>query len=331
MTITDPILTVNNATLTSNGTGLWMVTQQALVSRDSDYSNNATWGLRPFGTSRVEYCTINSNAVGGLWLNQSGLSDLTVSRLTLANNTQYGVYAEASGLAFDSSNIGDWAISGSQIGVAAILSDVSFQNVTMSGGSTAAVQLSQSTVNAINTTFSASGFGLAVDTSSVDLTSCTFSGNSVGLYANQNSLLSVTNSTFSGNSLWGASVTPSGIGGETNTFSGCASYGNAGGMTLINASDGDVLLRDATVIRDNTAAGLHFENCILTVNDQAGGANWSTLRNLYGISCNQSTLAISDVTVVDCTSYGIRCQDSTVILAGCSVTGEFGVYAETIP
>ncbi|MDP6060078.1 MAG: right-handed parallel beta-helix repeat-containing protein, partial [Pirellulaceae bacterium] len=175
---------------------------------------------------------------------------------------------------------------------------------------------------------SGSGYGLAVDTSNAALTSCTFSGNSVGLYASQNSLLTVTNSNLTANTLWGASVTPTGNSGETNTFSGCTLYSNAGGLTLISATDGDVLLRDATVIRDNTAAGLHFENCNQAVNDQASGANWSSLRNLYGISSNLSTLAISNVTLSDSTSYGIRCEDSTVSMAACTLTGEFGVYAD---
>lgn len=82
------------------------------------------------------------------------------------------------------------------------------------------------------------------------------------------------------------------------------------------------------MIRDNTTTGLHFENCDLAVKDQAGGANWSTLRNLYGISSHQSTLALSQIVVQDSTSYGVRCQDSTVSLSGCTVTGSYGVFAD---
>lgn len=322
-------LKISGSSFLSNAFGIRFVTGQTFAMRASDLSQNSSWGIVLVAGGHVEDCTISNNGTGGVWLKNSSGADRTIKDLTIANNTQYGVYAENSDLALDNTNIGDWAISGGQVVVAAVASDVTFENLTMSGGSTAAVQVTRGNLKAANATFSGSGYGLAVDDSNVWLANCTFVANSVGLYATGNDSLSVSDSIFTANTLWGASVAPSGNAGETATFSACTIHNNAGGLSLSGAANGDVLLRDATVIRDNTAAGLHFENCNLTVNDQAGGANWSTVRNLYGISSNQSTLALSQLTVQDSTSYGVRCQSSTVSLSGCRVTGPYGVYTDT--
>jgi hypothetical protein len=276
----------------------------------------------------IDNCSIHDTTTAALWLDGMDMTDLQVTSLSLGDSDNYGLYVNAGDFSFDSSNIGTWLCTSAAIQIAGVNSTFAFDNVTITSGTTAGVQLSGGTLTATDTTFSGSGYGLAVDTSNVALTDCTFSGNSVGLFATRNSLLTVTDSDFTGNTLWGASVTPSGNAGETNTFNGCTIYNNAGGLTMVSADDGEVLLRNATVIRDNSATGLHFESCNLTVNDQAAGANWSSLRNLYGISCDQSTLVLTNVTLADSTSYAIRCEDSTVSLNACSVTGQFGIYAD---
>ena len=291
--------------------------------------DNTIFGINAVSSNLIlENCSIHDTTTAALWLVGMDMADLQVTNLSLGNNANYGLYVNAGNFSFDASNISTWLCTSAAIQIAGINSTLTFDNVTVTGGSTAAVQLSGGTMTASDSTFSGSGYGLAVDTSTVNLTGCEFSGNSVGLFANQNNWMTVTNSTFTGNTLWGASVTPTGNSGETNSFNGCTLSNNAGGMTWISASDGDVLLRDATVIRDNSAAGLHFQSCNLAVNDQAGGANWSSLRNLYGISCQQSTLALTDITLANSTSYAIRCEDSSVSLSACSVTGQFGIYAD---
>ena len=276
----------------------------------------------------LDNCSVHDTTAAGMWLNNVTDSDLQVTNLTLTGNGLYGVYADSCILTFNSANIADWAISGGQTAIGAVGSDLTFDNVTISGGTTAGVQLSQGTMTATNSTFSGSGYGLSVADASVTLTSCTLSGNTTGLYANQNTSLQVTNSTFTGSTQWGASVTPKTLGGLSVIFDACTFHTNAGGLCLVNATDGQVSLQSGTLIRDNTNSGLHFENGDLTVNDQAGGAAWRTLRNGYGISSTGSTLTLSNVSIEEGGLYGVHCENSSVSLANCTVTGVGGVYAD---
>jgi len=312
----------------SQANGLLVDNSVAITIKDCEI-DTTIHGL--YGTSStliLNNCDVHDTTTAGLWLTGVADADLQVTNLTLTNNGTYGVYVNSCDLNFTAANIGDWTMTGSQSTIGGVSSTLTFDNVTIAGGATAGVQLAQGIISATNTTFSGNGYGLAVDESNVTLTTCTFSGNTVGLYATHNGLVSVTNSTFTGNSLWGASVTPSGNAGETATFDNCTFHTNAGGLALANATDGDVLLRGATTIRDNTAAGLHYENCTLTVDDQAGGANWISQRNHYGLSCHQSDVAFSDLVIQDSLSYGIMCEDSSVAVSGCTLTGPSGIYAD---
>jgi hypothetical protein len=407
-------LDIRGSTLSNNNHAVRVASPQALTATSSEFSNN-DWGLRLAGSLDLLSCNFNANTTGGLWLQDITDADVQVNNLEVTGNTQYGVYAEDSQLTFDPSNIHHWAISGSQHAFAGVGSDLTFNSVTISGGTTAGVYVWQGNLTATNATFSGNGFGLAVDDSNATLTGCSLSGNTVGLYAdqhatanvtstsitnntsygissnnstltlsgltlnggstagvyasggnltisnstlsgsgygiwaitaeavvidtctlsgnkaglyaNQNTSVLVSDSTFTGNTQWGATIYPKASAGLSVIFDACTFHSNAGGLTVANAVDGQISLRSGTLIRDNTAAGLHFDNCTMTVNDQAGGANWRTLRNKYGISSNDSTLTLSNVRVEDNSSYGVFCQDSAVSLVGCTVTGAYGIYA----
>jgi len=310
----------------ANGLDLDTCDDVTIRNLEIDHTLHGIRGLD--STVILEDCTIHDTTTAGLWLVGIDDSDLQITNLDLTDTGTYGLYVDTGDFTFNATNIQEWNISGSGIAIAGVDSEFTFQSVTVFSGTTAGVQLHQGILNATQTTFSGSGYGLAIEDCQAALVSCVFSGNTVGLYANQNSLLSVTSSTFSGSTLWGASITPSGTPGETATFHGCTFSANAGGITLVNGTDGDLLLRGGTAIEDNSAAGLHFENCNLAINDQAGGANWSTLRNQYGVSSSQSTLALTDVSITDCTSYGLFCVDSSVSLTRCTLTGSYGVYAD---
>jgi hypothetical protein len=305
-----------------------MVTAQAFTATSTWFRNNG-WGLRLQGSVDLLDCTVNDNTTGGVWLYDITDADLQVTNLTLTGNGTYGLYADTCDLSFDASNISEWTISGSQSKIAGVSSTFAFDSVTISGGTTSGVHLVQGNLTATDTTFSGSNYGLAVEDSNVTLTSCTLSGNTTGLYANQNTSVIVSNSTFTGNTQWGASITPKTSGGLSVIFDACTFHSNAGALALVNAVDGQVSLRSGTLIRDNTNSALHFENCNLTVNDQAGGTAWRTLRNGYGISSTGSTLTLSNVSVEESSLYGVWCEDSSVSLANCTVTSVGGVYADS--
>lgn len=218
-----------------------LVENSAAVTIESAEIDSTIHGLLGISSSIIlQDCVIRDATTAGLWLNQIDDADLQVNNLTLKDNGTYGLYADTCVLTFSPANFNNWAITGSEIAIAATDSNLTFESVTISGGAVAGAQLNQSILTANQATFSGNGYGLASDASNVVLTNCTFSGNVVGLYANQGSLLSVSDSTFTANTVWGASVTPSGNTGETSTFSGCTFAGNAGGLSLVNATDGDV-------------------------------------------------------------------------------------------
>ncbi len=325
--ITSGELELSNSAVTGNSTAVNLQDEQSFDASDTDFSDNTNWGLVLLGTSSVNNCTIDGNTTGGVWMKDIDMTELTVSNLTLAGNGQYGLYAEDCDLTFDATNMSDWTISGSQYAIVGDGSNLTFNSVTISGGSVAAVRSYQGTMTADQTTFSGSGYGLAAEESNGTLDNCTFSGNTIGLYANQNSNLLVRGSTITDNSLWGATVYASGVAGETTTFENCVIHNNAGGLSIVNATSGEVLLTSGTIMRDNTETGLHFSNCNLTVSDQAGGSACSTLRNKHGISSSGSTLTLSGVAVEESTSYAIHSTSSALTLSNCNLTGRDGVYA----
>lgn len=324
---TEGELVISSSSVTGNANAVNLLNQQSFDSRYSDFSSNTAWGLLLWGTSRVEDCTINNNAAGGIWLKEVDDSDLTVNNNTIANNAQFGVFCETCDLTFDSANIVDWAISGSAKAFAANGGSLTFDGVTVSGGSTAGVHVASTALTVRNAVVQANGYGIAADDSAVTVENSTVTSNSVGMYLNQ-STLTVRNSQIQNNTLWGAAVYPGPTPGATATFENVTIDSNLGGLTLVGGSDGDLFLRSGTVIRDNSDTGIHFENCNLTVADQAGGSNWRTLRNGYGIKCHLGTITLTDIIIEESSSYGVRCEDSNVTLTGCTISGQSGIYAD---
>jgi len=315
-TITAPELRVSGSTLTGNGISVVVDAAQTVTLEDSSFSHNREWGVALSGSISLRNCVINNNAAGGIWLTDVNSRELSVRNLTLADNGEYALYADGCELNFDSSNFDDWHISGSQYVIAAAGSNLSFGKITISGGTAAGVLSSEGIVEANGTRFSGCGYGLGADDSQLTLQNCTFSdndhglhadhcsqiaigdctlaNNGVGLYLDQNGAVHVAHTTIRDHASWGAVIHAGSTSQASNTFDTCTIHGNSGGISLRNATDGDLVLTN-TVIRNNANEGLRLEDCNLTLAN-ADASGWQLLDNGYGVVGQDSTLVFDHFT-----------------------------------
>jgi hypothetical protein len=63
----------------------------------------------------------------------------------------------------------------------------------------------------------------------------------------------------------------------------------------------------------------------MTLVGQSG--NWTAARNGIGVSCRASTMTLDALTIDDNSQYAVYCDDSTVAIDSCYLTGVNGVYA----
>jgi len=320
-------VTINGSDFVNNDCGIRFVTSQTLDVRTTNLSQNAQWGVSLADGGLFEQCTFDSNGVGGLRITDSSDADLTVNGLTFTNNIQYGFFAQACQLTFNATILGSWSMSGNGYAFSADGGTMTFDGVTVSGGDSAGVMASDATLTVQNATFQNNGYGVAADNSTVVVDNATLTQNSVGLYSHESDV-TLRDSSVHDNTVWGATLYCAGIPGVVATIENSAIYNNAGGIAVINASDGDVSLISGTVIQDNTGPGLHFDNCDLNLPDQAGGAKWRTLRNGSGISSVGSTLQLANLAIEDSSGYGVFCENSDVTMANCTVSGQSGLYAD---
>jgi hypothetical protein len=323
--ITSSEVDISSSTITGNQCAVHLATSGIFASRFTQFSSNREWGLSVNGPFDLDTCTISDNVTGGLYIKGASDGDFSFVDLTMQNNTQYGIFVMDCQLTFDQTMLGPNTISGSPTAVASQGGSLTLDGVTISGGSVAGVYTVAGTLIVKNSTLSGSGYGLAADQSTVTVEDCTLDQNVVGLYSNQSTTLNATNTTITNNSFWGAVVNASSAPGAKATFSGCTIQANVGGVTVVDAADGDLDLLN-TVIQDNTQAGLDFQSCDLSLGNQAAD-NWRTLRNGKGISSDGSTLTLDNVTVEQSTGYAIWTTNSDIVVRNCQLTGRDGIYA----
>jgi hypothetical protein len=152
------------------------------------------------------------------------------------------------------------------------------------------------------------------------------SQNSIGFFADDCSSVILRNTTAYSNSTWGVLITGGGPGDQT-TLDNCVVRDNVGGLSVANAGSGDLQLINGTELRDNSGSGLHLESCNLSLNNQVG-TTWRSLRNGYGLSCNATTLTLTNTLVESSTAYGLHCTSSTVQTSNCLVSAPWGLYAD---
>ncbi len=229
----------------------------------------------------------------------------------------------------DSTNglIEDCVVNGGVVGIAVAGGDVVLDGVQIQNCTDKGVDVSKGTATIQGASISSNGTGVEVSYANLKLSSTTLSYNSLGLFSLDADSVNVSSTSIINSSGWGVACYASASPSAAITLSNSLVANNAGGIVVIDAEDGDFSLTSSTVVRDNSQAGIRFDSCNLTVNDQAQGANWSTLRNGTGISCVNSTVTLIDVLVSDSGSYGIHCDSSTVTVSACTVTGVAGIYA----
>lgn len=314
--VSEPTLTVTSSHLTGNNSGVAMFTAGSFSARDSDLSQNKQWGLRLRGKVTLARCKIKSNGVTGVWLEDGRTSDVDVSNLVVKDNLAYGLFAKNCELEFDAASLARWSISGSQVTIGAEGSDLAFNTLTVSRGTTAAVSIADSTMTAASVKFADSGYGLSATNSDVTLRNCTMSGNTVGLYAAESKALTVQNTRITGNTEWG--VTLSGRGKFSNTT---ISGNGIGGVGLTNSSAADFSLT-RTSVTDNNTYGLY---CIRsTVTFDAANFNGLTLSGhdyqIYGDDASDLTFAAFTLTGGD--KY-------TVYVANSKLTAKNSTFADS--
>ena len=316
-------LAVRDTTIQTNGFGLRFENDQDYVVSDNVIGGNG-WGVYLATSASLDDCRVEDNTTGGIWLHGFTDSDLVMTDMTITDNAEYGLFIESSTLNLDAADMAGLSISGSRYLVAGSDCNLTFDGVTLSGGSTAALYATGGTLTVSGSTISDSGYGVAGNLASVHVQNSTLSNNSVGLYTTYGDVF-VENSTLTGNTTWAASVAPSNLANEEVRFSGVTVHSNAGGIAVNGAEDGHFGLLN-TVIRDNTNTGLHFENSTLTLNSQAADG-WQSIRNLHGISADRSTLSLSNLTLTDSSSFALHTIGSDVTLQGSTFTGESGIYS----
>jgi hypothetical protein len=151
--------------------------------------DNTIYGIHTKSSSLiVDTCLVHDTTTAGIRLESTTDADLQVTNLTLTSTGQYGVYAESCQLLFDSTNIINWNISGSDHVLAASGCNLTLDGITISGGATAGVTAHNAILTVQNATLQNNGYGIAAETSTVIVENSTMSQNTVGLYSNQDTL-----------------------------------------------------------------------------------------------------------------------------------------------
>ena len=312
---------LNLCQVTGNENGVYLETDQAFDASSSDFSSNRTWGLNLRGTCSLSSVTVNSNQYGGVMLAGLTESDVSASYVTVTNNTDYAVFFSNCNYLLSGTDFANWTISGSKYVLAGEGGDLTLDNVSVAGGTTAGVYFYQGTLTAQNSTFSTNGYGIAADETVLNVTQSSLSQNTVGIYTNNNSTMNLVSSNIYNNSTNGVTINSP---NAKATLTSCQIYSNDSGISLVDATNGDFELVQ-TVVRDNAQHGLYFENCTLSIADQSTNL-WQTLRNGSGITANGSTLALTGIHIQASVNFGAYCTNSDMTLTDCTVEGATGVY-----
>ena len=313
--ITDGILDISGSTFNGNGGGVNLGSEQTFNTRYTDYSDNAGWGLRLWGTSRVENCNINNNTVGGLFLKNITTSDLTAKSLKILNNGQYGVSLEGSGLSLDKNNIADWEVAGSDYTIHGKDCELTLDAVSLKSGTTATVCVVDSDMKAAYSTFSDSGAGLSATNCNFALYGCTLSGNTVGLHADQNKSMLIQDTKITDNTEWGVRLSGAG------KFSGTTISGNGtGGLELTDTTGSDLSLATTTVSNNNTY-GLYCSGSTLTFDATNFGGLTLAGHDYQIYGDKASDLSFAAFTVTGGNKYAVYVANSKLAAKHSTFTG----------
>lgn len=284
-------LTSSNSTYSGNGTGLYLEGNSAVTCTNDQFRNNTLHGARVKGIATFAQCTFQNNP-NGLTLRQCTPGQVTLTSSQILNNTNYGVFADNSNLAFTSSMQSNWVTTGNGASFGGDASTLSFTSFQISGGTT---------------------YGLVcLNGSAATLTNATVSGNGTGVYTDANSTLTASGTTFRNNTEAGATVF-----GQT-ALTSCSFESNKHGLRLESLTNSK-LSGSGNTITSNTQYGLYLNACTMTVNS-ALASLFSITNNTYGIYAAASTVAFDGYTS-NSNTYGALLTGSAVTVSNSTFQG----------
>ncbi len=290
--VANGVLEIDDSMITGNQYGLRQLTGQSLVSSDTDYSNNAEWGLYIKGSFDLDGCTVSDNAVGGIWLDQIQDGDFSYADVTVSDNSQCGLYLQNCNVTFDATMLPTNAISGSARALTVAGGSLAATGLTINGASVAGIDVQNGTLAVANSTLSGNAYGISSSNSAVTLHTVTLTGNSTcGVH--------ITGGTLAAD----GSVASGGVDGisadscTSVTLDTCTLSGNSVGLL---ASRNTSLVVTGSTFTGNTVWGSAVE--------PSGGSGVSVTFDSCAIQGNAGGLSVSSATDGD-----VKLQGGTVI------------------
>lgn len=288
-------LTLDQMTLTRNGGGTYVSPNGVCVGKNAQFSTNTNYGMYvDSGQASLTDCRLQYNA-DGLVVNDVVNADLTLQRVTLANNTNRGFVLNRSTFTFDQT----LQSNGLQIS----------QNTSANIHSTAGAL----TINRFNVS-NTPGYGIVALDGTLTLSNSQISACGVGLHANGNTACTLQSATFTGNTQWGAYLH------GPVTLSGCRVENNVGGLWVYN-NNGSQLALGNTQITNNTGTGLLLDRCDLTLDDQRT-SNWTISGNGTGIAAQQGRLRLSNAVLGTSHSYALTSTGGSLTVTSSTLPSE---------
>ena len=295
---TDSNVSLYDCTLSGNTVGLQADQNKSLLVQDSKLDGNTQWGVKLSGRGSFINATISGNGTGGLEVTGTLSSNLSLTGTTVSDNQQYGLYCSGSTLNFNPTTFDESTVTGSETLFAGFESTLTFEGLTISGGSQ---------------------FGVANYSGQVTVNECTLSGNGIGLYSD--AACAGTGSTFTNNTTTGASVVGSA------TFTNCVFENNPNGLQITNDTIGQVTLVGSQ-IRNNTLYGVWCDACTFTFNATMQDG-WNVQHNGSNFGSTGSTLTFDGFTISNGTTYGIVTERGTLHLNNSTLSANgTGVYID---
>ena len=132
----------------SQPNGVFLDNSESITIKDCEIDNTIR-GIYNFSSSlTIDTCNVHDTTTCGIWLDDIDQGDLQITNLTLTDNGTYGLYLDACDFTFNATNLGALTSSGCETTIAAVGGTVGFDNVTVSGGTVACVQMASGILTA---------------------------------------------------------------------------------------------------------------------------------------------------------------------------------------
>ena len=315
---------------TSHGVGFNGINEDRIVMSDSQATENGGIGIY-FANATVTL----SPGTSGKWVSRNNVhgfhansSNITVEDFEITGNSQWGMYTYYSNV-----NLKNAKFSGNG------------HNMYWYAAPWAHGFTHQLTVE--NSVFenSTQHHGLLTYYGLVDIKNSVFRNNKGdGLHTAYNKSVTVDGAEMTGNGRWGVvyhvNYPQTADWSEkelfkdnVQTLNNVKVDGNYQGVYVYNAGDANFGLKNTT-ISNNQVQSIYYNSCNMVVDDQQT-SNWTLANNGYGpYAVGGSDITFRNVVNTNSKTYGFLCNNSKVVLEGCSSTGSvtgFYQYRPTAP